>query len=108
MTGPDGRDHVREYLCDIGEVAVERADIAAARFIDRRLAELNSRHVAADQEPLLDDKWIEVLWEQLAEIRAQDLRYSEDVRDWCNGVLTLLDDMRRLPARPHKGESSSG
>jgi hypothetical protein len=21
--------------------------------------------------------------------------YQDDVRDWCNGVLTLLDDIRR-------------
>jgi hypothetical protein len=106
---PDSREQLRDWLCTLGEVAAERADIPAARFIDRRLAELSSRHVHLDQEPLLDATWTEALWEELAEIREnvspelsgryRPCNYPEDVRDWANGVLTLLDDMRRHPER---------
>ena len=41
-------------------------------------------------------KWIEDLWEHLAGMRERE-SYQEDVRDYANGVLTVLDDMRRYP-----------
>jgi hypothetical protein len=94
---PDARERVRGWLCQVGEIAVDRADVPAARFVDRRLAELDSRQVDPDGEPLLGEGWRQVWRDLLANIRDGEPSYSEDTRDWANGVLTLLDDMRMYP-----------
>ena len=95
--GPAARDRVRAYLVHLGEIAAEAADVPVARFVDRRLSELDTRHAAPGLEPLLSPAWIETLGEVMLTIRDGEPAPNDTARDWANGVLIVLDDMRRHP-----------
>jgi hypothetical protein len=71
--------------------------VNAARFVDRRLAELDARRSQPGPEPLLSHLWIEELTGLMLTIRDGEPALNETARDWANGVLTVLDDMRRHP-----------
>ena len=79
----------------LGEIAAEAADVPAARFVDRRLAELDTRQGAEGPEPLLSAWWIRELGELMLSIRDGEPALNRTARDWANGVLTVLDDMRQ-------------
>jgi hypothetical protein len=91
------RDRVRGYLVHLGEIAAEAADVPTARFVDRRLAELDTRRAQPGPEPLLPEWWIEELVGLMLSIRDGEPALNATARDWANGVLTVLDEMRRHP-----------
>ena len=95
--GPVTRERIRVYLVRLGEIAAEAGEVAAARFVDRRLAELDTRHSQPGPEPLLSPFWIDELVGLMLEIRDGEPPSNETARDWANGVLTVLDDIRRRP-----------
>jgi hypothetical protein len=92
---PATREDVRGYLVHLGEIAAEAADVPAARFVDRRLAGLDTRQGAEGPEPLLSAWWIRELGELMLSIRDGEPALNRTARDWANGVLTVLDDMRQ-------------
>jgi hypothetical protein len=53
------------------------------------------RRAVPGPEPLLSPAWIETLGELMLSIRDDEPPFNETARDWANGVLTLLDDLRR-------------
>ena len=71
--------------------------MSAARFVDRRLAELDTRQSAPGAEPLLSQFWIDELVGLMLSIRDGNPPLNETARDWANSVLTVLDDIRRRP-----------
>jgi hypothetical protein len=100
--GPATRDRVRSYLIHLGEIAAEAADVPLARFVDRRLAELDTRRAQPGPEPLLSPFWIEELGGLTLSIRDGEPALKRTARDWANGVLTVLYDMQR---HPHGGRA---
>lgn len=94
---PATRDRVRGYLVHLGEIAAEAAEVNAARFVDRRLAELDTRRTADGPEPLLSPFWIDELVGLMLKIRDAKPALNDTARDWANGVPALMDDMRRHP-----------
>ena len=95
--GPATRENIRGYLVHLGEIAAEAGEVAAARFVDRRLAELDTRQSRPGPERLLSPFWIEELMGLLLSIRDGEPALNEAARAWANGVLTVLHDMRRHP-----------
>jgi hypothetical protein len=85
--GPGTRDRVRGYLVHLGEIAAEAADVPVARFVDRRLAELDTRRAQRGPEPLLSEVWIDELVGLMLSIRDGEPALNRTARGWANGVL---------------------
>ena len=94
---PTTWENVRGFLVRLGGIAADAGEARAARFVDRRLAEFDTRHAQPGPEPLLSAFWIEELVGLMLSIRDGEPALNETARDWANGVLTVLDDMRRHP-----------
>jgi hypothetical protein len=87
---PEGRARVDELLTEL--VAAGGGDESLVRFAERRKAEADSGRidVTPDAEPVLAQPEFDGLFTGFTTIRDQEP--LDDVADWANAVLALLED----------------
>ena len=85
---PEGRERVVELLDQLAEVA--RADERVVRFAAARRAEVVSGRIDLEPATGLTEHELDVLLGGFLRIRDQEPR--DDVGDWANAVVALLED----------------
>ena len=85
---PEGRERVDALLDQLAEAA--RADERVVRFAAARRAEVASGRVDAAASDGLTQQELDVLLGGFLRIRDQEPR--DDVADWANAVVALLED----------------
>jgi mono/diheme cytochrome c family protein len=90
---PEGRARVDELLDQLAAVAGGRERLA--RFADARREEADRGRTGLGPDPALTDDEIDALAAGFMTIRDQEPR--DDVADWANAVLALLQDEAARP-----------
>jgi hypothetical protein len=85
---PEGRERARELLDELAEAA--RVDGRVVRFATDRAAEVESGRVGAMGSDGLMQQEVDALLGGFLRIRDQERR--DDVADWANAVVALLED----------------
>jgi hypothetical protein len=87
---PEGRARVDELLTEL--VAAGGGDESLVRFAELRKAEVDTGRtdVTAEADPVLAEREFDGLFTGFTTIRDQEP--LDDVADWANAVLALLED----------------
>lgn len=85
---PEGRTRVEELLAQLAEAA--RADERVVGFAAARRAEVAAGRVDLEPASRLTEQELDVLVGGFLRIRDQERR--DDVADWANAVVALLED----------------
>jgi hypothetical protein len=85
---PEGRERARELLDELAEAA--RVDGRVVQFAAARAAEVESGRLDAEGSDALTRQEVDALLGGFLRIRDQERR--DDVADWANAVVALLED----------------
>jgi hypothetical protein len=96
---PDGRVRVEELLGQLAEAA--RADERVVAFAAARRAEVAAGRVDLELPARLTEQEVDILLGGFLRIRDQEPR--DDVADWANAVVALLEDRLNELKREGRG-----